>query len=172
MTDKPADSGNDNPAQTGIMMKIGCTITRNFGVETVSLSIEREVEIADRESRIIHFDVLYKVLNDQMAHYSSEFLPTVPKGASSQTDRNLEGVVVPVACTKIISETKDNKRYFKALGGQYTKHGVRVWDEVLEACDLLQQARNQLSIDLVGWTMDVLMVDGKPKRVVKLRENK
>lgn len=40
------------------------------------------------------------------------------------------------AAVKIEREKRKGKYYYKMLGGQFTKHGITVWDEVLEAMGL------------------------------------
>lgn len=40
------------------------------------------------------------------------------------------------AAVKIEREKRKGKYYYKMLGGQFTKHGITIWDEVLEAMGL------------------------------------
>jgi len=37
---------------------------------------------------------------------------------------------------KIEREKRKGKYYYKMIGGQFSKHGITIWDEILEALDL------------------------------------
>lgn len=67
-------------------------------------------------------------LRDEVRQMKSG-LATASQPAASVDGENFTAV-------KIEREKRKGKYYYKMLGGQYSKHGITIWDEVLKALGL------------------------------------
>lgn len=131
----------------------GRTLCVSFSIDDVSVA-DAETEIA-RAALIINaaFDVLGMTVKTEPVAVSS----------SSST---AESVRV-VKAVGLVWETRDDKRYYKVLAGQWEKHGVRVWDETLP--DQLHQSSPSGKLNLDGWLTHVVMKDDKtPLKVIAM----
>lgn len=86
-------------------------------------------------------------------------------GAGGNGSAGGETVEFPAA--ELIPEMLKGELYWKITGGQYTKFGVRVWPEVLEAAGMTDL--KIMNYDLSKYTAVAQIVDGKPKKIVQLR---
>jgi len=66
--------------------------------------------------------------------------------------------------------TKGDRTYWKVKGGKFSKYGVTIWPEVLEAADFaVEELDPARTYDLEGYTAYyVEKDDGKPDKVVNL----
>ncbi|HLO29407.1 MAG TPA: hypothetical protein VK249_09745 [Anaerolineales bacterium] len=56
--------------------------------------------------------------------------------AASRPAAQTAGQTITIPVTRIEREKRKGTYYYRMLGGPYTKHGIRVWPEVLEAMNL------------------------------------
>ena len=68
----------------------------------------------------------------------------------------------------LIGSTSGDKVYWKVQGGQFSKYGVTIWPEVLEAAGITNLDPAQ-TYNLAGYTAYYVLKDtGKPDKVVNL----
>jgi hypothetical protein len=93
------------------------------------------------------------------------------KATMTGTVTSTANPVMVVPASEICVTMKDGKRYFKVKGGEYSEHGINFWPEHMKA--------NGIDPKLIpdsghtckpGTTMVVEMVEGKPKRVLRLEQ--
>lgn len=75
------------------------------------------------------------------------------------------------AASELSISVNDGKPYFKIKGGKFTKYGVIIWPEVLEAAGYDVNALDPMqTYNLNGWqAIYSTKEDGKPEKVVELR---
>jgi hypothetical protein len=70
---------------------------------------------------------------------------------------------------KMTVDMHDGKFFFKVMGGKFTKFGINVWDEVLQAAGLRFDAAQPGNVPLIaGWRADYIeeVKDGKTRRKI------
>lgn len=90
----------------------------------------------------------------------------------------MTGAVSPTAnpvmvfpASEICVTMKDGKRYFKVKGGEYSEHGINFWPEHMKANGIVPGLIPDSGHTCKpGTTMVVEMVEGKPKRVLRLEQ--
>ena len=72
----------------------------------------------------------------------------------------------------LVATVHEGKSYFKVRGGRFSKFGVTIWPEVLEAAGL-KNLDPMKAYDMHGYTAEyVLKEDGKADKVIALRKQK
>jgi hypothetical protein len=70
---------------------------------------------------------------------------------------------------RLVGSTQGDKVYWKVQGGKFSKFGVTVWPEVLEAAGFAAEQDPTQEYNLEGYTAYyTLKDDGKPNKVVNL----
>ena len=88
-----------------------------------------------------------------------------PAGAPGQTASFIGGTLT--------ATVDDGKAFWKVKGGAFSKFGIVVWPEVLEAAGFYPENMNPLKpVDLAGWTIFYTVKEnGQPKKVIRLEQN-
>lgn len=145
-------------------VKITWTVTRKFGNEDCTLTLEAEEVFG---SAMIGADLLQSKAIDIFKHYINNYAPTMKQqpdgvGQSSSTIERLPAERLNV-------RMENGKRLYKVHGGKYSKHGVPFYDE-----HILKGGVDPKDIPDVGWNLkdkydfEVEIENGKPKRVLRL----
>lgn len=75
---------------------------------------------------------------------------------------------VAIDCDTLSGSVTDGKEYWKIKGGKWSKHGVTVWPEVLQAAGIGTEPGGG-PYSLKGWRAHVLLKpDGNPQKVARL----
>lgn len=148
---------------------IKCSIRRYYGAESVEFGAEIMIDLTDPHQKRAAFTKLYQSIDEVHKHYAAELLPKVPNSKPQQETSSGSDGYVEFECSRLVVETKDGKAYYKVRGGQFTAHGVRVWDEVLAKAGLKDIPI--AGLDLTGWTAKAQRKDGKVQRIVSLKKN-
>jgi hypothetical protein len=97
--------------------------------------------------------------------------PTQEETTSDNGGGDLVQETETFAAQRLIGATSGDKTYWKLRGGIYTKYGVTIWPETLEAAGLHNLEPRQ-EYDLTGYSATVSLEGGKPKKVIKLERGK
>lgn len=93
--------------------------------------------------------------------------PAAPKPVTAQAAPVAPAASGQFAAELLVSNMNEGKWYWKVKGGQYTKFGVTIWPETLDAAGL--EHENGKSYNMTGWTAHyVAKPDGKPDKIIKL----
>ena len=95
-------------------------------------------------------------------------VPVAPVVPSAPAQNTTEFMTVKLICT-----ITNNKKYYKVTGGNWTKYGVTVWDEVLVGAGIPvgKLEGNPEGYNLNGYKATCLMKpDGKPEKIIKLEK--
>lgn len=145
-------------------VKITWTVTRKFGNEDCTLTLEAEEVFG---SALIAADLLQSKAIDTFKHYINNYAPSMQQqpngvGQSSSTVERLPADRLEV-------RMESGKRLYKVFGGKYSKHGVPFYDE-----HILKGGVEPKDIPDTGWKLtgkydfEVEIEGGKPKRVLRL----
>lgn len=86
----------------------------------------------------------------------------------SQVPAQAGGIEV-IPADKLLCEITDGKKYFKIKGGNYSKFGVRVWDEVLEAAGMDMSKVQAKEYDITSKNLDAVIEKWIDQRTKKER---
>jgi len=142
-------------------------ITRNYGTGgSVSISMAAE-RMIDKDTGMVEFDELISRANLYFEHFDMAYLPhmrfTTQDTAKTETMPALE---IRVTMEK-------GKRYWKVATPQYQEHGIPFWPEHMKESGIdPRQIPDDGHKCKEGTTAVVEMVNGKPKRVLKLVASK
>lgn len=126
------------------------------------------------------FADMFTTLNDQLKVQTANLAKTNTQGVAGSSlapkpdNEREQGDAVVVDVEYLQTETKDGKLYYKVIGGQFNKYGVRVWlDDSVMSPELKKQIGDARPTDtgrinLVGCKASVQMVNNKPTKVVRL----
>ena len=144
-------------------VKITWTVTRKFGHEDVTLTLEAEEAFG---SVLIATDLLQSKAIDIFKHYINNYVPKMQSQPGiGQQKTNVE--ILPAE--RLGVEAKDGKRLFKVYGGKFSKHGVPFYDEHIKAGNVQPEDIPDVGWDLKGKYNYEVEMDGKsPKRVLRL----
>jgi hypothetical protein len=95
--------------------------------------------------------------------------PEEPKYQPIDSGGNELPPVNSFTAEKMIVDMHDGKFFFKVMGGNFTKFGINVWDEVLKASGLkFDAATPNIVPNIAGWRADYIeeVKDGKTRRKV------
>lgn len=82
---------------------------------------------------------------------------------------NPTGEEISFPAEQLVPEVLDGKRYWKVKGGQYRKHGVRIWPEGMQTAGFDADTLEIRSYDLTGYTAYAIANDsGNPAKVTRL----
>lgn len=97
----------------------------------------------------------------------AEFVP--PSPASNQLP-NTNGQQQSFIAQNLSTTFDEGKQYFKVRGAQFSKFGVAIYPEMLQAAGIEPDSVDPREpLDLAGWTaFYVLNENGKPRKVTKL----
>lgn len=71
------------------------------------------------------------------------------------------------AAESLETTVNNGKYYHKVKGGHFSKFGITVWQEVLEAVGLMNLDPMK-TYSMKGWHAEYILKDGKPEKIVKL----
>jgi hypothetical protein len=137
-------------------------VTRKFGSVDVTLTLTAE-RMIDSEKGLPEFDNLIDQTNLYFDHFRDNHLPNMNTVAANP-------VITQIMPALEIRVTMDKgKRYWKVATPQYQEHGIPFWPEHIKASGIDPKAiPDEGHKCKEGTTALVEMVDGKPKRVLKL----
>ena len=147
------------------LVNIKANVSRNYGGETVDFQMSWDVEASNFMQLSLEYEKMMTMLHRQHQLYSGRALLDVPKPSSGKADRPEEWV----ACDKVVSEVKNGKVYYAIMGGKYSVHGVRIWDEVMKQFGIEYVPDGKGGMALYNKEMLVIEEDGK-KKVTKVRD--
>lgn len=142
------------------------TITKNYGDLSVSFGYSAEFDVDKERDTSAAYKFVVRAIHMQFEAYEREGLtkekPVNVPESQPDTQEHFRVDIIEV-------ENKSDKMYYKCKGGKYTKFGVRVWPEVLQAANIplntLQIGDNKL---LNPRTATVVSDDGKKGKVIAL----
>lgn len=98
--------------------------------------------------------------------------PPPPSGPVSQTVAGggfANAAEAVMDCETLSGSVTDGKEYWKIKGGKWSKHGVTIWPEVLQAAGIGTEPGK--TYNLAGWRAHVLLKpDGNPQKVTRLEK--
>jgi hypothetical protein len=91
--------------------------------------------------------------------------PSTPSGATEPTQDNVFDTSL------LVVSINNGKKYFKIKGGNWSKYGVTVWDEVLATAGIPAARLEGKEYNLTGYKATIVRKpDGKPEKVVRLEK--
>lgn len=159
-------------------------LPQTFTLTTVTLALafpvgDKGATISMGASAIIdkpeYMGRAYIELNDAIVKAYDTFRTKRPSTANSNgsgagsSNSGETSEIVPVS--DVIKEERNGKTYYKLAGGRWVKFGVSAWPEVFERAGLdtddFPVGRSPFPS---GYTMDIDLENGKPKKVRRLIE--
>lgn len=138
------------------------TVTRQFGSVTLSLTVTAE-RLLDSEKGLPEFDNLIAQTNLYFDHFRENHLPNMNTVAANP-------IITQTMPALEIRVTMDKgKRYWKVATPQYSEHGIPFWPEHMRDSGIDPKQIPDDGHKCKDGTLALIeMVDGKPKRVLKL----
>lgn len=159
------------PAQ-GQHRTLSMKISKVYGGVVLELGISSQFTIDSPRALSAAFDTLAADLKSQFEAQERLLLPTIKQptipAPSGSHEGNAKGYSITFHGDTLNVEVKDGKHFFKIRGGQYSRHGVRVWPEVLKAAGI-----NPETVPADGMPLDreceVSIEDGKIRKVTNIQ---
>lgn len=150
---------------------ISMKLSKVYGGVVLELGISSQFTISSAAALSAAFDTLAADLKSQFEAQERLLLPSIkppvvppPAGARPGSQ---EGYTIRFHGDTLSLEVKDGKTYFKIRGGQYSRHGVRVWPETLKAAGI-----DPASVPADGLALDreceCQIQDGKIRKVTNI----
>ncbi len=150
---------------------VSMKISKHYGGVTIELGISSQFTIQSARALSAAFDTLAADLKAQFEAQERLLLPTLTppqQQAASSRQQPAGGYTITFVGDTLDKEVKGGKEYFKVRGGQYSRHGVRVWPEVLKAAGIDPASVPADGMPL-GRTCEVEIADGKIRKVTKIQ---
>lgn len=112
--------------------RVYAEITRKFGDTSLAFGYGAEFDIKSGGERRAAFAFCVQEVEKQFEANVSQVMILTRQGVQPPAANDEQSFIGD----EIIVEMKDSKLYYKVIGGQFTKFGVRVWPEVLKAAGL------------------------------------
>lgn len=150
------------------MGRVTAKITRNYGA--VSVEFQLDGDAASTQQAVELALGLAASVGEMHRRFASEQLAGMkiepPRGSGVRADETV------VDLEYIGKEQRNGSTLLRCYGGNYKKWGVPMYEEAHrqypDVTEFIASDRSRLFFDK-GATMIVQMVDGKPKRVIGLR---
>jgi hypothetical protein len=155
---KPATNENRLHLET-----ISLTVTVNYGGVSIGIGIEDEFEIENDGTRY----AILRMLRDVIDGLHREQAITVNK-AIPPSDANSAGDTVTIPITAIRKENSQGKDRLRAIGGQWSTHGVPLYIEALSAAGLTIEEFAYGDTPKMGKAIVALRANGNPLKVLEL----
>lgn len=139
------------------------TLTRRYGTVDLNLTLTAE-RLLDSEKGLPEYDNLMSQAELYFEHFVEHWLPRVGKPAefNAMQTKTVDALEIRVTMSK-------GKKYFKVAVPAYEEHGIPFWPEHMIACGIDPKEVPMDGHKCKEGTKALLeMVDGKPKRVLKL----
>lgn len=137
--------------------------TRKYGTGEITISLQMDTP-TDVDKGLIELDLLLDQSNRMFEHFIEHHLPKWNKPIPNE---NVTTKLIPA--TEIRVTMDKGKKYYKVAGGEYTEHGINFWPEHMKQCGVNPKLIPDEGYKLKEGTQALIeMVDGKPKRVLKL----
>lgn len=151
-------------------VKVRSGLVRDYGKARLSFEIE---DYAPRTKAGIQagFDRCFQTVKLEHERYINEFL-TGEQVQSGADDKNTNPAVetIEMPCDKLSIRWEGDKAQVRAHGGNFTKWGVPVYEEVLEASGIDPEQMPAKGQVTKGWRMTVKMRGGKPAKVTAFEQ--
>jgi len=134
--------------------------TRDLGNAKVTLRLE--MPNVPVEGSGLEADLLMAKANSAFKHYIDNYAPH----SSGNPPRTPDTIILPA--TKLSVKMDGLKRLLRVHAGQFQKHGVPLYDEVLKEMGRDTNNIPLVGFDLTGWNAHIQMNGEKPVKVVKL----
>jgi hypothetical protein len=139
------------------------SLTKNFGNgNSITIEMQGTKAIPADQTGLPEFDAMVVRINDMVEHYAVEHLPRLTFNATAGQTTLLDALRVDVTIDR-------GKRYVKVSTPQYNDFGIQWWPEDRKAAGLKEDwPPPEGYVCKKGSKVEVLMVDGKPKKVIKI----
>lgn len=161
-----------NPAPKGkkVAVVLGFSMTRHYGAVSVTFDAKADILVSGKGDMEAYWGRLVANVHDAHDKYQKEHLHDATVQAERADTRQqphaVEVITVPVS--QILYEEHDGKPALKPKGGQWAKWGVMMYPEFAVKSPAMQEIGDRKVWDVQDWEMDVEVIGGKPKRVVRL----
>lgn len=152
---------------------LNVTLTKHWGGVSVTYGFQGTFTVTDNKSIRRAYAQCESEVNTQFAFFEQMGLhrmnaPTMPGGSQSDgAGQSSSGAETTVFLGDVIvTEQKDDKMYYKVVGAQYGKYGVRVWPETLKQAGI--DIPDRVGKVALGRECRVLLHDGKPRKVINI----
>lgn len=143
------------------------------GNETIEFGMQAPVHVEPGEDYRVLCNLRYNELDKYVAEQIKSYLDVHPNLRAPAATRSVDAdgqIYRYIPCDKMTVEIKDAKTYYKLFGGEFSKYGVAVYDELI--------AEMKWTIPIEGvkftkgkWVAKVLMKDDKlPRKVVSFEQ--
>ena len=151
------------------MLELSVSITRNYGKHSIEFGMKEICEIGSGSQRRSAYNNLVSQIEDQVELYETVSLNQVrmPEPETQEGSSLDKVVVLPLVTLSI--ESKNGKRMMSGKGGQYSKHGVAIYEDTCNSTlDFSSYDYGEHDMGDLDLKMKVDIVDGKPKRVLSI----
>jgi len=152
------------------MLELSVVITRNYGKHSVEFGMKEICEISSGSHRRSAYNNIVGQLNDQIEQYETVNLNQIRLPEQSTEAVKSDSFVAEIPVSEIIVESKNGKRRMSAKGGQYSKHGVAIYEDTCQTDLVLSNYDyGTHDISMHNLIMYVDIVGGMPKRALSIR---
>ena len=145
-----------------IRQHVECRIERDLGGLKVSFGWAGEFDLTTDEGLVEAYRYAVDMVNRAFSDFGATNLPKMPavQNAPQETEKFFG--------ERVITETKDGKKYHKVMGGQFTKYGVRVWPEALRAAGIDPDALSSDAPFSLNRDCYCTVNEGRPGKVTRI----
>lgn len=171
--------------QEGDNVTVEVSITRHYGSFSITLGAAVPCEIGHEAAYQRAYNEITDTLLSEHKRQAERLRPTEsrrtgpPSSGNQMSQPSPDGGADPSSTTRrfpaefVVIEEKDRKRYYKIAGGNFLKHGVRIWREDEEVMldfphshwDTLPTGRHAIE---PGWEAVASMAGRNPVKVIHL----
>lgn len=143
---------------------INVSLTKSLGaVGEITVQLQGDRMVSDGEG-LVEFEAIVTMGHTMIGHYMEHH-------ATNQRLMNEQAQLITktMPAIEIRVTMEKGKRYWKVATPEYSEFGIPFWPEHMKACGIdPKQIPDDGYICKEGTTAVIEMVDGKPKRVLKL----
>lgn len=153
--------------------RVNLSVSRDFGLERVTVSVNVMPDDDSAGALFAATEEGFNYISNTFKHYAANHLPAGQQ-VQPAASRAVGESYIEFPAQFIALEVKDGKAYYKIKGGNYTKHGVRVWEEVLVNAGIDVASMPLTGMKLEGLNAVAMIYNGdtkNPKKVTALKSN-
>lgn len=156
-----AASRMERPEHVDAVVTVTVGITRHYQEASFEYGLSAKYHITKDSQIAIAFDELREIIEAQQELTTANRPALMP-----QSQTTVQTLTMDILCTHIRREFTEGKDKIKLLGGEFTKHGIPVYPEFMEALHINMEKLPMGDTPYNKTVRVQLDQQGKPKRAV------
>lgn len=152
------------PNRHTAVMKVTAQVTRHYGDVTLTYGLEADYLVHEPGQLQYAFDELRSMVENQHELAQANRPELSPQKLKDHISANEEIIL----CTHVRKEFVDGKDRIRVIGGEYTKHGVAVYDEYMEKLGINPAALGYGDTPYAHHILIQVNGRGNPKRAIAI----